>query len=1078
ENIDKLNDFTFKFNDIQENISVLKDKIETEIEEKIRKERENIDLFLVERNSLLEKENNVVEERIRSKFNEYYDELEKVKGVVEDNKNQFETLFDKKTSDVNEKFILLVDELKNNVKSIEEDIRSKNSEIIDKNIDYLKSAEAKFLDIEKEISVVKSNLDNEISSKIANGSRVMTENFENMNNLVLEKINLYKNELTSLQSEIKSIDLKYEEDLAKKVKGIEDRVGRSIDEINDRYKSNLDTLFERMNVVKADYENNFADIEAKLIEKNEKIYNENYQRFLNFENNFNILKEGIESLKSKIEDDVTEKINEGRLRFDETLEYENARIREKFNDFNKDFSDKVDFYNEQFVNLKLNLEKIGENYDLVLDEKLNNIDLKISNFYNDKSVQFKQRIGEMASSIDTVQREFEEKLSVIKKDFDGKNGEILNQSREYLESIVNRFNGITKDIEDMKRDFDVEITEKMKISDEKISNFENELNSRFEERYNNLVNKINDNEKDFIRRNEEVINNNRASLEEMVSSFNLLSNEIKELKNNIDSDISFKIASGKDDIDSLFNSGSARLKDNYRELENETVKKINDYRNEIFRIKQNIAGLDEKFNLIFDEKVDRFENVLSENINGLNVKYQSDIGLLEKKLFDIETELRMSVTNIEKNYLTRAEEMLSKNAEKLNGFVGKFEELNITATALKESIEGDVSEKVKTCKDEIKIILENEIETARNTFKVTRDDFERKTDEFKKETLRISQNIKTIDDKFTARFLEHSNILDKKILNLEETVKNVEKQASIFDKANSLKDKLNSDIKTLKDEIANIKASREEIIEVERKMVDIKNIFAKTEEKSTLIIADRKKIDNISSVVSELKQVTANVEEKIENVKSAKVMLTNIEDKIELVNKKFADLGEYLNLLGGKENEVRQSLEYAESLKGKTEDLNQKFDVLNKKFDDLDFKKSTFEKSLKNFEKDASVITKSEAKIGDVMDKFNQMDSLIDDLEERTESINRIREWLVRAETQIENMNYETDKRIRLLESLISKTGESPIITERMKSETSKKETVLLLQSQGWTIDDIAKTLGLSLGEVDFILDMELSKKR
>ena len=83
-----------------------------------------------------------------------------------------------------------------------------------------------------------------------------------------------------------------------------------------------------------------------------------------------------------------------------------------------------------------------------------------------------------------------------------------------------------------------------------------------------------------------------------------------------------------------------------------------------------------------------------------------------------------------------------------------------------------------------------------------------------------------------------------------------------------------------------------------------------------------------------------------------------------------------------------------------------------------------------------------------------------------------------KTETQIETMNGETDKRIRLLETLISKTSDSPLITDKLKNDSSKKELVLQLQSQGWTIDDIAKTLGLSLGEVDFILDLELSKKR
>jgi len=230
--------------------------------------------------------------------------------------------------------------------------------------------------------------------------------------------------------------------------------------------------------------------------------------------------------------------------------------------------------------------------------------------------------------------------------------------------------------------------------------------------------------------------------------------------------------------------------------------------------------------------------------------------------------------------------------------------------------------------------------------------------------------------------------------------------------------------------------------------------------------------------LAELKQVSESVEEKIESVKNAKAMITNVENQIETLNKKFGELGNYFNVIREKEEEVKSSLTEVGKLKDESTNLNTKIESLNKKFDDLDFKKSTFEKSLKNFEKDAGIIAKSESKISDVMDKFSQMNSLIEDLEIRTDSINKIREWLVKAETQIENMHGESDKRIKLLESLISKTGDSGIIKEKMKNDNSKKEVVLQLQSQGWTIDDIAKTLNLSVGEVEFILDLELSRKR
>ena len=146
---------------------------------------------------------------------------------------------------------------------------------------------------------------------------------------------------------------------------------------------------------------------------------------------------------------------------------------------------------------------------------------------------------------------------------------------------------------------------------------------------------------------------------------------------------------------------------------------------------------------------------------------------------------------------------------------------------------------------------------------------------------------------------------------------------------------------------------------------------------------------------------------------------------------------------------------------------------LNRKYDELDFKRSTYDKSLKEFSKDASFLVKSQDTVHEVVNKFKQMDSLVIDLETRTSSIMKLREWLVKAETHLENLNYETDKRIKTLETL--KELENQEEKNETKNQDQKKVMVKQLNSQGWSIDEIAKTAGLSIGEVEFILDLNFN---
>jgi len=59
---------------------------------------------------------------------------------------------------------------------------------------------------------------------------------------------------------------------------------------------------------------------------------------------------------------------------------------------------------------------------------------------------------------------------------------------------------------------------------------------------------------------------------------------------------------------------------------------------------------------------------------------------------------------------------------------------------------------------------------------------------------------------------------------------------------------------------------------------------------------------------------------------------------------------------------------------------------------------------------------------------------------------------------------------------LFDRVPESKVVREKMKDEGSKKDVVIQLKNQGWAIDEIAKTLNLSVGEVEFILDLEFHK--
>ncbi|HBD92534.1 MAG TPA: hypothetical protein DC057_00005, partial [Spirochaetia bacterium] len=376
----------------------------------------------------------------------------------------------------------------------------------------------------------------------------------------------------------------------------------------------------------------------------------------------------------------------------------------------------------------------------------------------------------------------------------------------------------------------------------------------------------------------------------------------------------------------------------------------------------------------------------------------------------------------------------------------------------------------------IKSSLAEKIEIAKNIFQDNENEFIANIENYKKEFLKIQMNMKQTDQTFTAKFLDHSNILDRRIAQIENEVKKFEKHTQLFDKANSLKDKLAVEVKSILETIDDIKKHKVDIDEMEKKVLKANEIASLTDSKYINILNSSKKIENIEYSVSEIKNFVEDAELRMQKISDARVAIVNVESELDKVNDKYIKLQRMSEDIGAKESIIQTANDSLKRLDSTAKDIESKISTIARKVDDIAFKEETYEKSLKKFEKDASLILQSQDKVMSVIDKFNQMDSLIEDLEVRTGAINKHREWLVKAQTQIENLNSASDKKIKALESLNKSSSE--VDTAEHYGEESVKESVIRLKKQGWAIDDIAKTLNRSIGEIELILDLETTHRK
>ena len=134
--------------------------------------------------------------------------------------------------------------------------------------------------------------------------------------------------------------------------------------------------------------------------------------------------------------------------------------------------------------------------------------------------------------------------------------------------------------------------------------------------------------------------------------------------------------------------------------------------------------------------------------------------------------------------------------------------------------------------------------------------------------------------------------------------------------------------------------------------------------------------------------------------------------------------------------------------------------------------------AIRDVQHNIETLMSNNGRINDAVDKITSLQSLLDDTERRVEQINSAREGIGRAETRLQKLDGEIDKKMDLLlkatRSDMERSGSSaPLPSSSGSSITPRdRETIIDLKRRGWTVDDIARRMKRSVGEVELILEM------
>ncbi|MCL2380539.1 MAG: hypothetical protein FWC64_02970 [Treponema sp.] len=299
-------------------------------------------------------------------------------------------------------------------------------------------------------------------------------------------------------------------------------------------------------------------------------------------------------------------------------------------------------------------------------------------------------------------------------------------------------------------------------------------------------------------------------------------------------------------------------------------------------------------------------------------------------------------------------------------------------------------------------------------------------------------------------------------------IKEAVDQTKLVDKVDALRLDLGQRIDQLKSDIERLDQRRAEAFQLENDFVKIKRLQDDVNAKMTRFLSEKRKIETMEADFGRLLKISHAVEEKLTQVIAS-------DDTLQGIQLQFRKLEEALGATDDKFQRIER----------KNQILDNTNDGIDRNFKALQESEKISAKiggDLDRYAEDVSSLRSSIEKLAgesekarQAADKIDVLDSLLQEIEAKIDSMQRARQSIAGMETRLEQLNKDAQTQARAIDSMVKgkKTKSLSDLGDGSKlTPQERKENIIALARQGWKEDEIAKALKISRGEVEVTLDL------
>jgi len=337
-------------------------------------------------------------------------------------------------------------------------------------------------------------------------------------------------------------------------------------------------------------------------------------------------------------------------------------------------------------------------------------------------------------------------------------------------------------------------------------------------------------------------------------------------------------------------------------------------------------------------------------------------------------------------------------------------------------------------------------------------------DEYKRESRSLLDGFELARNQMTASLDDEKKNREKAFVELDKQVKAFQSQTRLFERADELKSSLSEAMETMKADMARVESRRAEMAELETQYGRVKRLEDELGQKIARFLAEKRRLDAMEDDFKRLITLSQAVDQKLASVTASNDQLTQIQAEVRRLSgiadeaaEKYDRVEKKSNILDATADAVDKNFQAIGELERNIRTIDAEVREIPDRV--IDLKRSLDEVMAWKPRLDATVV------------RLDEVDGALVDAEKRAAELQKAREWLARAETRFDELNKKTQDHLKLLNDILK---DEPVSGRKDKGAPpiSVQETVRKLAHQGWKVEEIARAVKLSRGEVELILEL------